>query len=79
MVLRIAWDEPPLQHPMWETTLARNSHAGLGKDFTIKDHTKEYVRFVKWLTKSGVAISRKCCFPHGSHQRKSTSKTRISS
>ena len=24
-----------------------------------------YVRFVKWPTQSGLAISRKCCFPHG--------------
>ena len=41
---------------MWETAFARNSHAGFGKDFTTKDHTKECVRFVKWRTKNG-AIS----------------------
>jgi hypothetical protein len=29
-------------------------------------HTHAYVRFVNWPTQSGVAISRKCCFPHGS-------------
>ena len=28
-------------------------------------HTHECARFVNWLTQSGVAISRKCCFPHG--------------
>jgi len=28
--------------------------------------THACARFVNWLTKSGVAISRKCCFPHGS-------------
>jgi len=28
-------------------------------------HTLQYVLFVKWPTQSGVAISRKCCFPHG--------------
>ena len=50
---------------MWETTFPRNSHAGLGRDFTKMFHTREYVRFVKWPTQSGVAISRKCCFPHG--------------
>ena len=27
--------------------------------------THACARFVNWLTKSGVAISRKCCFPHG--------------
>ena len=39
--------------PDWVGTLRR---------FT---HTRQYVLFVKWPTKSGVAISRKCCFPHG--------------
>jgi hypothetical protein len=29
-------------------------------------HTQQYVRFVKSPTQSGVAISRKRCFPHGS-------------
>jgi hypothetical protein len=28
-------------------------------------HTHECVMFVNWLTQSGVAISPKCCFPHG--------------
>jgi len=28
-------------------------------------HTRKYVLFVKWPTQSGVAISLKCCFPHG--------------
>ncbi len=51
--------------PMWERTFPRNSHAGLGRYFTKLFHTHEYVRFVKWLTQSVVAISRKCCFPHG--------------
>ena len=50
---------------MWETTFPRNSHAGLGRDFTNMFHTREYVSLVKWPTQSGVAISRKCCFPHG--------------
>jgi len=27
--------------------------------------TPQYVRFVKWPTQSGLAISRKRCFPHG--------------
>ena len=54
-----------MMRSMWETTSARNSHAGFGTDFTTKDHTSEYVKFVKWLTKSGVAISRRCCFPPG--------------
>jgi len=31
-------------------------------------HTHECVRFVNLLTQSGVAISRKCCFPHGSDE-----------
>ncbi len=29
------------------------------------EHTHQYVRFVNWLTQSGVALSRKCCFPPG--------------
>ncbi len=29
------------------------------------NHAHQYVRFVNWPTQSGVAISRKCCFPHG--------------
>ena len=28
--------------------------------------TQQYFRFVKWPTQSGLAISRKCCFPRGS-------------
>ena len=28
------------------------------------DYTHLYARFVNWPTQSGVAISRKCCFPH---------------
>ena len=51
--------------PMWETTFARNSHAGLGKDFTNARAYSSVCRFVNLLTQSGVAISRKCCFPHG--------------
>ncbi len=50
---------------MWETTFPRSSHAGLGRDFTNMFHTREYVSFVKCPTQSGVATSRKCCFPHG--------------
>ena len=30
----------------------------------------QYVRFVKWPTQSGLAISRKCCFPHGYSSQK---------
>ena len=61
--------------PMWETTFPRNSHAGLGRDFTKMFHTHEYVRFVKLPTKSGVAISRKCCFPHGLMPRRTLART----
>ena len=39
---------------------------GFCKEFTTLSYTKEYVRFVNLLTKSGLGISRKCCFPHGS-------------
>ena len=50
---------------MWETPFARNTQAGFCKDFTTLSYTKEYVRFVNFFTKSGLGISRKCCFPHG--------------
>ena len=50
---------------MWETTFPRNTHAGFCKDFTTVSYTKWHVGFVHLLTKSGVGISRKCCFPHG--------------
>jgi hypothetical protein len=50
---------------MWETTFPRNTHAGFCKDFTTVSYTRWYVGFVHLLTKSGVGISRKCCFPHG--------------
>ena len=50
---------------MWETTFARNSHAGFGKPFYEPNILPSMVFGLKVLTKSGVAISRKCCFPHG--------------
>ena len=50
---------------MWETTYARNTQAGVCKDFTTVSYTKEYVRFVIFLTKSGLGIARICFFPHG--------------
>ncbi len=50
---------------MWETTFLRNTHAGFCKDFTTVSYTKWDVGFVHLLTKSGVGISRKCCFTHG--------------
>ena len=50
---------------MWETTFARNAQAGFCKDFSTLSYTKEHIRFVNLLTKSGLGISRKCCFPHG--------------
>ena len=50
---------------MWEKTFALYSHAWLGRDFTKMFHFREYVSFVKWPTQSGVAIERKCFFPHG--------------
>ena len=57
---------------MWETTFARNTQAGFCKDFTTVSYTKGYVRFVNLLTKSGLGISRKCCFPHGRRHRETT-------
>ena len=54
-----------LMRSMWETTFARNTQAGFCKDFTTLSYTMGYVRFVNLLTKSGLGISRKCCFPHG--------------
>ena len=36
-----------------------------GKDFTTIKHADEHVRFVKWITKSGVSISRRYCCSHG--------------
>ena len=42
------------------STISAKSHAGLGKE-----HTHQYVKFAKWPTQSGVAFSRKGCFPHG--------------
>jgi len=36
-----------------------------------RTRTRRYVLFVKWPTQSGVAISRKCCFPHGSQHASS--------
>ena len=51
--------------PMWETTFARNSHARFGKQFYEPNILLSMVYGRKVLTKSGVGISRKCCFPHG--------------
>jgi hypothetical protein len=50
---------------MWETTFPRNSHAGLGKPLYEPDILVSMKHFRKVPTQSGVAISRKCCFPHG--------------
>ena len=44
---------------------ARNSHAGFGKPFYEPNMLSSMVFGRKVLTKSGVAISRKSCFPHG--------------
>jgi len=53
------------RNAMWETTFPRNIHAGLGRPFYEQNilTSMKYVRKVP--TQSGVAISRKCCFPHG--------------
>jgi len=45
--------------------VGNNSHAGLVETLRRFIHTQKYVLFVKWPTQSDVAISRKCCFPHG--------------
>jgi hypothetical protein len=50
---------------MWETTFPRNSHAGLGRRFYEPNILTSMKHFRKVPTQSGVAISRKCCFPHG--------------
>jgi len=53
---------------MWETTFPRNSHAGLGRPFYERNILTSMKPVRKVPTQSGVAISRKCCFPHGSYQ-----------
>jgi hypothetical protein len=50
---------------MWETTFPRNSHAGLGRPFYERNILTSMKHVRKVPTQSGVAISRKCCFPHG--------------
>jgi len=52
-------------NPMWETTFPRNSHAGLGRPFYEQNILTSMKHVRKVPTQSGVAISRKCCFPHG--------------
>ena len=49
-----------------ETTFPRNSHAGLGRSFYERYILTSMKQVRKVPTQSGVAISRKCCFPHGS-------------
>ena len=56
-----------------ETTFARNRHAGFGKPFYERNILTSMVFDRKVLTQSGVAISRKCCFPHGSQDAYRTS------
>ncbi len=51
--------------PMWETAFPRNSHAGLGKPLYEPNILMSMKHLRKVPTQSGVAISRKCCFPHG--------------
>ena len=58
-------DRTRTRTPMWETTFARNSHARFGKPFYEPNILLSMVYGRKVLTKSGVGISRKCCFPHG--------------
>jgi len=50
---------------MWETTFPRNSHAGLGRSLYERNILTNMKHVRKVPTQSGVAISRKCCFPHG--------------
>jgi hypothetical protein len=50
---------------MWETTFPRNTHAGFCKQMYESNIPFSIGYGRKVLTKSGVGISRKCCFPHG--------------
>ena len=64
--LRYSPDKPIIEWcPMWETTFPRNSHAGLGRPFYELNILTSMKHVRKVPTQSGVAISRKCCFPHG--------------
>ena len=55
----------PMRSGAYGPDFARNSHAGFGKPFYEPNILISIVFGRKVLTKSGVAISRKCCFPHG--------------
>jgi len=63
----VTWSDMPLSttQAMWETTFPRNSHAGLGRPFYEQNILTSMKHFRKVPTQSDVAISRKCCFPHG--------------
>ncbi len=65
--------------PMWETTFARLTHAGLGRPIN-EDNilpSMHDASLKSLCTQSGVGKSRKCCFPHGpSHDWHSSSFTR---
>ena len=50
---------------MWETTFARNTQAGFCKEVYESNILFSIGYGRKVLTKSGLGISRKCCFPHG--------------
>ena len=56
---------PGVVFPMWETTFARNTQAGFCKENYESNILFSIAYGRKVLTKSGLGISRKCCFPHG--------------
>ncbi len=54
-----------IREPMWETNLREIATPDWVRTLRRFHHTHQYVMLVNWPTQSGVAISRKCCFPHG--------------